>query len=90
MTSGPKENLGIRRDDPSQIFGFRAIEPQSITGHPRLNAIEAAGESSFKDRDIGNGAVVVDLEVVRVTVNPKPRCVMSTKTSEVRRVPRIS
>ena len=36
-----------------------------------MNAIEAAGKSSFKDRDVGNGAVVVDLEVVRVTVNPK-------------------
>ena len=72
MTSGPKEHLGRRRDDPSpDELGLRAIEPQSIRGHPRLNTIEAAGESSFEDRDVGNGAVVVDLEVIRITVNPE-------------------
>ena len=56
--------------EPDEL-GFRAIEPQSIRGHPRLNTIEAAGESSFEDWDIGNWAVVVDLEVIGVTVNPK-------------------
>ena len=52
-------------------LGFRGIEMQSITVYPQLDAIKTAGEASLENRNIENRAVIVDLEVFRITVNPK-------------------